>query len=186
MSYKDPPCQTGRRPNFTRSYSESSAHYLKRKLYAHKNQNQEEIRENVNIDMPSASSEIEPLIVEKVETNQERKRGARQSHGCFINISSCNPKHCWKESKKRKIKVSYYCVSSCLFCSLLAFLVLAIPLYICYSEKDEKQQNRLVKKINLSIKEVFFPIFATLTFFCFIRVPLALLCVLLCIQKLSL
>ena len=159
MSNKDPPCQTGRKPNFTRSYSESSAHYLKRKLYAHKNQNQEEIRENVNIDMPSASSEIEPLIVEKVETNQERKRGARQSHGCIINISSCNPKHCWQESKKRKIKVSYYCVSSCLFCSLLAFLVLAIPLYICYSEDDEKQQNRSVKQIHI----VFFPIFATLT-----------------------
>ena len=82
-----------RRSKFMRSYSESSAHYSRRKV-------QEEIREKVKIEVPS---EREPLIEE--EPNQETKRG--QTGEWIVNIHdiNCNPRHCWKESKKRKIQV---------------------------------------------------------------------------------
>ena len=127
MSHKDSPSQFGRRQNFTRSLSESSAHYFKRKLYPDKNQNQEE---HVN------------LMTAEADTNQERK-SARKSGDCIINIS-CNPRHCLKESKKRNINVSYYCIATCLFCIFMALSMFAILLFICYLEDNDKQHNRLL------------------------------------------
>ena len=132
MLNKDSLRQMGRKPTFNRSYSESSAHFLRRTF-------QEKKRENVNVSM--TSSEKEPLMMFEEETNQERKRGVRGPGECTININ-CNPRHCWKESKKRKIEVSCYCLTSCLACSLMVFSVLAIFLYICYSDDNDKQDTR--------------------------------------------